>query len=741
MAEELMVIGKALPRPGTLPIVNGTATYLRDLKISGLLQSHILRSPHAHAKIKSIDTSAAEKYDGVAAVLTYKNIPSEWPSGWGASRHISILSDKARFVGDPVAVVAAETKVQAEAAAALIKVEYEVLPSVLNIEDALKPNAPIIHEAFPDNTLPESPYEYGDVDSAFAQPDVVTVETTSNYIAEIPSVGYIEDCGSIAWWEGDRIVVVRTTQNSPTSASTVSQFTGVPVTKIRVMSPRFVGGSSNMKEHAVKDLQFAVTLSKLTGRPVAVLLSKEESFLQYHKERLSIHYKFGLKRDGTLVAIDGSATGESNAYNYTADALYAIDNLCYMAYFPNLRFRELKTVFTNTPPGGGCRGWGYQEGEWTTAHAIQQAMEAIDIDPYEFYLKNTLKMGMEYYYNRYITCDCDPVVSAAEKAYTAFNWKDKWKGWKTPSAVSGNKVRGVGVGWGGNGSGNHTSFTATVSLSNNGTVNITPSEDEMGNGNRTNPWRHAAEVLKIPLDSVKGPPGDTDAQPYYAWQTACGTFSIGRAIKRAAEDVRRKLLEMAAPMLGVSADELTTEDRIVFVKANPERKFTWAQVIPNQTSIVGSGTNIGEPGRFPEIFCGFAEVEIDTETGDCELINAVLATDVGKIVSPLDCAQQTVWSLVMDGTREAYVLDKATGRVLNPNYLDLKSRTFTDLPNFEAILTETPIADAPYGAKSLAECTGVPLTPAITMAIYNAIGKLVDLPVGPDKILAALGKA
>ncbi|MCL2149404.1 MAG: molybdopterin-dependent oxidoreductase [Dehalococcoidia bacterium] len=741
MPDELSVIGKALPRPGALPIVNGTAVYVRDLKMPGMLRTHILRSPHAHANIKSIDTTAAEQYPGVAAVLTYKNLPSEWPAGYGSGNHIRILNEKVRFVGDPVAVVAAETQAQAEAAIALIKVEYEELPAVFTIEDALRPGAPVLHEAYPSNTLPEAPYEYGDVDAAFAQPDVVTVEATSSFIAEIPSVGYIEDCGTIAWWEDDRVIVIRTTQNSPTTLSKIAQFTGLPVTKMRVMSPRFVGGSSNIKENALKDLEFAVTLSKLAGRPVGVFLSKEESFLQYHKERMSISYKFGLKPDGTLVAVDGAASGEGAAYNYTASANAAATHLCYVAYFPNLRFSQLNSVFTNNPPGGGCRGYIYQEAEWTAMHALQQAMETIDIDPYEFYMKNTLKLGTLYYYNKWLTCDCDPITIAAAKAATAFDWKDKWQGWQKPSSVAGHKVRGVGIGWGGNGCGNFTSYTATVALSNNGTVSITPSEDEFGNGNRTNPWRQAAEVLKIPLDSVKGPPADTDAQPFYAWQTACGTFSIGRAIKRAAEDVRRQLLEMAAPTLGVKAEELDTKDRIVYVKANPTQTLTWSQIIPSQTSIVGTGTNIAEQGRFPEIICAFAEVEIDTETGDYELVNAVLATDVGQIVSPQDCEQQMIWSLVMDGTREAYVQDKATGRVLNPNYLDCKSRTFADLPNFESIITETPVVDAPYGAKSLAECIGVPLTPAITMAIYNATGKLMDLPIGPDKILAALGKA
>lgn len=385
MAEELMVIGKALPRPGALPIVNGSAVYLRDMKVPGMLRSHILRSPHAHANIKSIDTSGAEQHPGVAAVLTYKNIPAEWPKGFGSGGHNRILGDRVRFVGDPVAVVAAETQAQAEAAAALIKVEYEVLPAVFTIEDALKPGAPVLHAAYKDNTVPDIPYGYGDVDTAFAQQDVITVEADSNFISGIPSVGYIEDSGTIAWWEDDRVIAIRTTQNSPTNMNKIAQFTGLPVTKMRVMSPRFVGGSSNIKENGLKDMEFAVTLSKIAGRPVAVFLSKEESFLQYHKERLNTRYKIGLKKDGTLVAVDGSISGDASAYNYTASVSWAANHVCFLANSPNLRLNQLNTVFTNNPPGGGCRGWLYQESEWTAAPIFQRAMEAIDMDPYEFY--------------------------------------------------------------------------------------------------------------------------------------------------------------------------------------------------------------------------------------------------------------------------------------------------------------------------------------------------------------------
>jgi len=740
MTTKYNVVGKSLPRPDARPIVTGAAMYHRDIKIPNMLHTCILRSPHAHANIKSIDASEAEAFPGVAAVLTYKNIPAEWPKGYGKNQHLRILSDKVRFVGDPVAVVAAETKAIADHAVELINVEYEKLPAVFTTADALKPGAPIIHEEYPDNSIPESAYEYGDVEEAFAQPDVVIVETSSNLIAELPVVNLLEDSGTIAWFEGEKVFVLRPTQNSPSTLGKIADFTGIDVTNMRVMSPRFVGGSMNVKENGLKDLEFAVTLAKLTGRPVGVFLNKEEMFHQYHKERMGAQYKIGVKQDGTLMAVEGSATGDGTAYNYTAAANYCASQINYVANIPNLKFEKLNTAFTNVPPGGGCRGWIYMEAEWTFQPALAQAIEAIDMDPFDFFMKNTLKKGTRFYHDGYHECACDPVTAAATLAAEEFGWKAKWKGWKKPTSISNGKITAVGIGWGGCGNGSSTSHFATVTLSSNGNVYVTPSEDDFGNGQRQTPRRHAAEVLKIPLDAIKGPSGDTDSQAFYAWPVACGTYSIGRAVKYAAEEVRRQLFELAAPQLGVSVEDLYLEDRAVKVINNPDKRISWNVLIPKNMSIIGSGSSLAA-GKMPMIYCCLVEVEVDSETGGFEVKNIVYGSDIGQIMSPNDAYQQPIWSLVMDGTREAYTLDKTTGRVLNPNYLDIKSRCFNDLPDFKVIFTETPEETAPHGARSFAEAVPVPVTPAIVMAIYNATGTMFELPITPDKILAALGKA
>jgi len=269
---------------------------------------------------------------------------------------------------------------------------------------------------------------------------------------------------------------------------------------------------------------------------------------------------------------------------------------------------------------------------------------------------------------------------------------------------------------------------------------MTPGIGSYGSGLRENVGKFAAEVLRVPYDIIKTPPADTDANQYYAWCTNnCGTYSLGNAVMRAAEDARQKLFELAAPKLGVSPEELETEDRVIYVKGNPEKKIRWGKVIDSDLSVIGVGQQLGSY-TVPTIMAGFAEIELDTETGHFEVVNYTVATDVGRVISPLDCAQQVVFALVQDGTREAYIMDNATGRILNPDYTGLESCTFSELPPFEVVLTETPAPGGPFGASGIGEPSAVPLPQAVIMALYNATGKIIELPATPDKILEALGK-
>lgn len=746
-AEEFKVIGKSVPRVDAFAKVTGRAEFIRDLNIPGMLRTKILRSPHAHAHIAKIDTSRAEGLPGVAAVLTHKNIPTGWPAFGQGKPHIRILDEKVRFVGDPVAVVAAESEEIAEEASGLIEVEYEPLPAVLTIDEAMKSDGPRLHDEFGDNFVPETSTVtitggYGDVEAGFREADVI-VEGSPDLRNILPAIVCLEPEGAVAWWEGDKVAAIVSTQHTPRVAEHISDCTGLPVSSIRTTSV-YIGGDGSSKSNAMKHVEFAVALSRITDRPVGCFFNKQEQFLRYRRGRLKVHYKIGLKKDGKVTALETDLIGDVGAYCYVGWIFISAATTyppAVFANFPNYRVRR-RAVVTNTPPAGGCRGYGYLVAHWSLAQVMMKAVEKIGMDPYEVFMKNAVGFGDTYHGFRGAPqiCENEPIKKAAEEAARRFAWKDKWRGWGKPTAIDGTKIRAVGVGWGGHiGAGRHT-FTATVALSENGRITMTPGIGAYGSGQRENVRKFAAEVLKVPYDIIKSPPADTDANPFYSWcRNNCGTYALGNAVLHAAEDARQKLLELAAPKLGVEPHDLETEDRVIYVKGKPEQKIHWDQILGGGLSVIGVGNHTGS-FTVPTILAGFAEIELDTETGQFEVANYVVATDVGRIVSPLDCAQQLVFALVQDGTREAYIIDDSTGRILNTNYTELESCTFAELPPFQTVITETPAPGGPFGASGIGEPAGVPLPQAVVMALYNATGKIIELPATPDKILEALGK-
>jgi xanthine dehydrogenase molybdenum-binding subunit len=737
MAEEYRIIGKLVPRTDMSEKVTGKAKYIRDVRIAGMLHTKILKSPHAHARITKIDTSGAEALPGVVAVLTYKNIPE----GWTAHALGSILDEKVRYIGDQVAVVAAESEEIAEEALDLIDVEYEVLPAVLTMEDALTPGASLVHDEYEGNIVVEGTLsEWGDVDGSSIEADVIVEASYSIPNPPTPFLS-LEARGTIAWWEGDKVVVMRSDQSPYNTQSNVSSITGLPLTSIRCINP-YIGGDGSSKWYVPKDLEFAVALAKITDRPVGVFQSKEEHCIGYTRVRTEGHYRFGLKADGTVVFVDGELNGDGGAYYdcFWAIATGAQAPPACLANFPNMRITG-KAIVTNTGPRGPCRGWGYLTGHWTFAPMMWKAIEAVDMDPYDFFMKNTIKLGDEFNWGGPQTCTFEPIANAAKEAAEIFGWENKWKGWGTPTSVSGSKIRAVGVGWGGACYRNNASQTATVALSHDGGIFVTPGIGAYGSGQRESLPKYAAEVLKVPYNTIDIPPSDTAAQQYFSWQVGnCGTFSHGNAVMLAAEDAKRKLLELAAPLFEANPEDLETEDRIVYLKGDPEVNLTWGKVIPRQLSVIGIGDNIRESGKYPTIFASFAEIELDNETGGFDVVDLIIATNVGQMIDPQTCPQQAMFGFVQDGTRECHVIDN-TGAMLNPGYLGLESVRFADLPaSLQTFMEETPVSEAPFGAVGLGEAAGVTPTQAIGMAVYNATGKIMEMPMTPDKVLAALGK-
>jgi CO/xanthine dehydrogenase Mo-binding subunit len=753
MGGDYRYIGKPIPRKDAVAIVTGAAEFAADRKFPGLLHGRVLRSPHAHAKIKSIDKSRAEALSGVKAVLTWKDIPD---FRGGTPRNVRILDEKVRCVGDAVALVAATTEEIAEEALDLIDVEYEVLPAVFDIDSALAPGAPAVYDEYPDNILPGGTIIYGpnclkgvvrgDVETGFSEADVIT-EGTFGY-ENIPNALPPESVGATALFEEPDKVTVWGTSQAPYMDK---------VTLYHVFNRKFdirsigshVGGGFGTKIQCWLVESYAVLLSRASRRPVRVLFSKEEH-LGAFVLRLSsrIHARVGMKMDGTLTAIQGTWYVDTGYYSFTTQAQVAIGSgeLMIMAQCPNWDLKN-HVVVTNRNASGSMRGFGGQELKCSFIPLLSLAMEKACLDPFDVLRKNFVKPGGGYYwrdgdYYNYRGVDYS---KAMDKGAEVFGWKEKWKGWLKPSSVNGTKVRGVGVGVHGNADIGEDASEAYVQLGYEGTATIFLCVAEHGTGQKSNYAKMAAEVLQIPPERISFTPADSLVTPFeFGPVGSRGTYAIGSAVINAAEDARRKLLEMAAPKLGVSADELDTADGVIFVKDNPGKGIKW-RVMGNDRTILGYGRF--EPDfTLCNIMMSFVEIEVDTETGKVELIRVTNATDVGQIIDPLGLEGQLNACFGTAGIDSAIfeetILDRRTGHIVNSNMIDYKWRTFTELPPIDQVILETPMPSHRFHAVGVGEIATSPGPSAVLMAASNAVGTWIhEYPVTPDRILKALKKA
>jgi len=752
MATEYRHIGKATPRKDARQIVTGRAQYIDDLKLPKMLYGKVLRSPHPHANIKNIDTGRAEAYPGVKAVLTYKNVP-EWKLG--DPPHRRVLDSKVRFVGDAVALVAAETREIAEEALELITVEYEELPAVYDVEEAIKPGAPQLYDEFPGNVLPRGCPGFGpralqevvigDVEKGFREADFIA-EGTYAY-ENIPNPLPPEPPGVIANWEGpNQLTIWLATQAVGKNRNAVQSWTKFVDT--RVISTQ-CGGSYGTKNSPLSPIAYAAALAKVTGRPVKIYYTKEEHFNAY-KLRLGsrIHGKVGIKKDGTVTALSAEWLVDTGASSELARGQVAVacGEAQIMLRCPNWNLQP-KVVCTNRSPSGIVRGFGGQELKSSLIPILTMAMEKADIDPVEFFQKNFVKAGDGYYWRdgNWYVCRGIDYSQAMQKGAEVFGWKDKWKGWCKPTAVNGTKRIGVGVGLHGNADVGEDESEAYVRLNPDATAVLHVCESEPGIGQRSNLCKMVAEVLNLPIDKVNITPPDTLVNPFdFGLVGSRGTYAVGSAVIEAAEDARRKLLELAAPLLDAKPEDLDTRDGWIYVKDNVEKTIPWMAAIGLLRTCTGQGRF--EPDfTLPNFMMIFAEVEVDVETGVAELLRIVAATDCGQIIDPLILEGQLHGALGSAGVDTALfeesVLDRTTGRILNCNLIDYKWRTFLDLPEFQNVILETPIPSHRFKAMGVGEITTAPGPSAVLMAISNAIGKrIMDYPATPDKILRALGK-
>jgi CO/xanthine dehydrogenase Mo-binding subunit len=752
MADPYRYIGKVVPRKDAVEIVTGGTKYLDDLRFPGLLYGKVLRSPHAHAIIKRIEKGRAERVDGVKAVLTWEDVP-DWRGG--TPRRTRVLDRKVRYAGDAVALIAATSEEAALEALRLIDVEYEVLPAVFDVEEALKPGAPQLYDEFPGNVLPPGApivgpknltgVVMGDVEKGFAEAEVIT-EGTFGY-ENIPNPIPPEPPGAVALWEEpDRVTLWVANQFPYLDKIVLFQVFGRKV-DVRIHGGPCGGsyGSRGMSWHIEA---YATLLSRATGRPVKIVLSKEEHIASFTLRLGSrMKAKVGMKRDGTLTAIQGTWFVDTGYYSFSTQFQVAVGcgEAQIMARCPNWDLKPV-IVCTNRNASGAVRGFGGQELKCALIPLLSLAMEKAGLDPVEFFKKNYVKPGDGYFWRdgAWYTYRGVDYTDAMERGAEAFGWKEKWKGWLKPTAMRGTKRIGVGVGVHGNADIGEDSSEVYVRLHPDGTVLINSSVTEHGTGQRSNYMKMVAEVLQVPLERVSMTPSDSLFNPYeFGPAGSRGTYAIGSAMIMAAEDARKKLFELAAPMLGTEPGDLETSDGMVFVRGNRDKKAPWRAMGLDRT-VTGLGRF--EPDyTMANCMMTFVEVEVDTETGKVTLLRVVNATDVGKIIDPQGLEGQLNGCLGSGGIDSALfeetVLDPSTGRILNANMIDYKWRTFSELPDIENVILETPFPSHRFHAVGAGEVATAPGPTAVLMAVSNALGRwLHEYPLTPEKVLKAIGR-
>ncbi|NLX91292.1 MAG: xanthine dehydrogenase family protein molybdopterin-binding subunit [Firmicutes bacterium] len=746
-------IGQSTPRKDALDIVTGRTKFINDLYIPNMLYGKILRSLLPHALIKSIDTSEAMRLPGVKAVLTYKDVP-DWKGG-AIPFHVRVLDSKVRYVGDAVALVAAETEDIGEEALRLIKVEYEPLPAVYDVEEAMKPDAPQLYEQFPGNVLPQGVPAFGshalqeviigDVEKGRKEADII-VEGTFAY-ENIPNPLPPEPPGVIASWEGPDTLTVWSASQGPHMIKVALQRRLGSINLHSLGSP--VGASYGSKYMSWQYVLPAAALAKATGRPVKLCYGKPEHQAAFTLRLGSrIHGQVGMKKNGEVTFLSGEWLVNTGAFSETSQAMVAVGcgEVQLMLRCPNWRLKP-KIVCTNRTASGQVRGFGGQELKCAFLPLLTMAMEKAGIDPVDFFKKNYVKPGDGYYWrdgNWWVYRGVD-YSKAIERGAEVFGWKDKWKGWLKPTSINGARRRGVGVGVHGNADVGEDISEAYVRLDPNGTAIIHSGLAEHGTGQVSNICKMVAEILQLPLERVFVTPNDSRVNPFEMGPVGSrGTYAIGSAVIAAAEDAKKQLLEMAAPKFKVKGEDLETENAMIFVKDKPEVKLPWIKAIGNDQTVTGRGRFVPD-FSLPNFMMIFTEVEVDTETGKVELIRVVAATDVGQIIDPPGITNQLNGCLGSAGIDSAIyeetIFDSRLGLILNPNMIDYKWRTFSELPEMEHVILETPFPSHSFHAVGVGEIATAPGPSAVLMAVSNALGvRIHDYPLTPDKILSVLGK-
>ena len=749
------VLGKGLPRLDATDKATGKAQYVIDLQMPGMLFGKILRSPHPHALIKSIDTSRAQNLDGVHTVLTGEDVPLRKFSFFDhLADKTMFCSDKVRYVGDEVAAVAAVDWETATRALELIEVDYEPLPAVFDPEEAMKTGSPLIHDG-ESNICFQSERVFGDPEQAFRECDYICED---RYVTSHVAHCCLESSNCIARWDPpDRLTVWTSSQAPHTQRQEVARILGMPAGRVRFLGASMGGGFGARLVMDMK-LPIGAILSKKTGRPVKIVNTRSEEFATAKtRYGYTIYLKTGAKKDGTLLAREMRIVGDNGAYHDKGPSTLGLSSTVsgMMYNVPNRRFQGI-FVYTNKQMGTAFRGFGNPQVTFAMETQLDALAGKIGMGPLELRLKNANQPGTSTPFGAEIT-SCG-MTECMQSATAKAGWQDK----RHQKGLKGIGLANVIHSGGGSRSYGYNATDAFLKISEEGMVTLITGAPDMGQGAHTALAQIAAEELGVPLDAFKVVSDDTDLTPYDLGACASRTtFICGNAALSAAKDAKREIVSVASEMMEANPKDIVLKKGKVSVKGSPEKfSHTFAELA--EYAIQKKGEPISGRGRFvdklpagctpeeaavmntPTFAFGaqVAEVEIDEKTGEVTLLKFVAAHDIGRIVNS-HMAEGQVEGAVVQGIGYALMENMVFegGRLLNDGFLDYKIPRITDIPSIETIFVETNDPAGPFGAKGIGEPGIVPTAPAIANAIFNASGiRVRRLPISPEEILEGLRK-
>jgi xanthine dehydrogenase YagR molybdenum-binding subunit len=735
------VVGKPLPRVDAYERVSGSAVYPSDVRLPNMLHGAILRCPHPHARVRRVDTSAALKVPGVRVVVSGATPEADLVFKKDPVGDIRLFDTICRYEGDAVAAVAAETPYQAWDAVNAIRVDYEVLPFVADERRALQPGAAPVHPK--GNLSKKDGYQRGDVALGFAAADVV-LETTYRTECELHTP--LEPHGCVASWDGGSLTLWESSQGVYAVQSRVAEVLKLPLARVRVIG-HYMGGGFGSKLEPGKYTIIAAVMAKLSGRPVRLFLTREETYLSVgNRPPTNMTVKAGVTRDGTLTALEFTVLGTGGAY--TAGGTSLVDWLARDLYTcPNVRTSGTD-VFINAGPARAFRAPGHPQGAWALEQMMDALAEAIGMDPVQLRLRNIPSFSQAREGNPEYTSTA--FRECLEQGAAAFGWEQARRDARAQN-LQGHLRRGVGVAGGlWFAGGGRPPATVIVKLFPDGSANLNMGASDLGTGTKTVMAMVVAEELGITPGTVQVENADTGTTQYAYPSGGSKTVPTeAPATRNAAVQVKQKLLAMAAEALKVDLAELDYRGREIVSRRDPATRIAVQELdaLKRQGGVVGIGYRGPNPkdktvNPFAAHFC---EVEVNTRTGELKILRFLAAQDSGRVMNRLTYDNQVIGGIAMGiglATTEMRVLDAGqTGKMVNRNWHDYKLPTALDVPAEVTCLPIEPVDTEANntGAKGLGEPATIPTAAAVANAVYHATGlRITDTPIHPQQLAQRL---